>query len=140
MESTAVQQVRQFYEVEKLSQRQIAQKLLVSRKKINQIIRAESLKKPAPEDLCQPYERLIQNWYHEYPFLKAAQVYDHLKSYGFAGGYGTVKRYTRIWREKHLRAASGEDSVVLLGRWMIMLLQGKITATNLVGWPGTGLA
>ena len=132
MESTVVQQVRRYYEMERLSQRQIAQSLQVSRKKVSNIIKAESLIKPAPESLFQPYERLVDKWYHESPFLKAAQVNDRLKSYGFTGTYGTVKLRTRTWREKHIGAPSCEDSVVLLGRWMIMLLQGRIPATNLV--------
>ena len=100
MESPVVQQIRQLYEVEGLSLRQIAQKLQISRKKVSRVIRAQSLKKPARENLCQPYERLIRQWYQEYPFLKATQVYERLQSYGFPGGYGTVKRHTRPLRQR----------------------------------------
>jgi hypothetical protein len=64
MESTGAQEVRRFYEVERLSLRQIAKKLRVSRKKVSRIIQTESLKKPASED-----ERLIREYYQEYPFL-----------------------------------------------------------------------
>jgi transposase len=101
MDSTMVpQQVRQLYEVERLSLRQIVQKLQVSRKTVSRILQGQSGKKPARQLLCQPYERLIREWYQEYPFLKATQVYERLKSYGFLGGYGTIKRYTRPFRQK----------------------------------------
>ena len=127
MESTVVQEVRRFYEVERLSLRQIAQKLRVSRKKVSRIIQTESLKKPASED-----ERLIREYYQEYPFLKATQVYERLKSYGFTGGYEKVKTCTRPWRKKHSGSLSGEGGIIPPGRWMLMLLQRKITATSLV--------
>jgi transposase len=123
MESTVVQQVRQLYEVEGLSLRQIAQKLQVSRKKVSRVIRAQSLKKPARENLCQPYERLIRQWYQEYPFLKATQVYERLQSYGFPGGYGTVKRHTRPLRQRksqgfhELEFLPGEEAQIDWMEW-----------------------
>jgi len=100
MESTMTQQIRQLYEVERLSHRQIAQKLMISRKKVRRIIRGQSLKKPPRKLLIQPYERLIREWYQEHPFLKAIQIHDRLKSYGFPGGYDTVKLYTRSFRKR----------------------------------------
>jgi transposase len=100
MDSMTIQQVRQLYEVERLSLRQIVQKLQVSRKTVSRIIQDQPLKKPTRKLLCQPYDRLIREWYQEYPFIKATQVYERLKSYGFPGGYGTVKRYTRPLRQK----------------------------------------
>ncbi len=100
MDSVTIQQVRQLYEVERLSLRQIVQKLQVSRKTVSRIIQDQPLKKPTRKFLCQPYDRLVREWYQEYPFIKATQVYERLKSYGFPGGYGTVKRYTRPLRQK----------------------------------------
>jgi len=100
MDSMTIQQVRQLYEVERLSLRQIVQKLQVSRKTVSRIIQDQPLKKITRKLLCQPYDRLIREWYQEYPFIKATQVYERLKSYGFPGGYGTVKRYTRPLRQK----------------------------------------
>jgi len=93
-------QIQQLYEVERLSQRQIAKKLQISRKVVSRIIQRQSLKKPPPQVLCQPYDRLIREWYQEYPFLQATQVYERLKSYEFPGCYGTVKRYTRPLRQR----------------------------------------
>ena len=80
MESTVPHQVRQLYEVEQLSLRQIAQKLQVSRKTVTKIIQGQSLKKPPRQVLCQPYDRLIREWYQEYPFLQATQTYERLRS------------------------------------------------------------
>ena len=123
MESPVVQQIRQLYEVEGLSLRQIAQKLQVSRKKVSRVIRTQSLKKPARENLCQPYERLIRQWYQEYPFLKATQVYERLQSYGFPGGYGTVKRHTRPLRQRksqgfhELEFLPGEEAQIDWMEW-----------------------
>lgn len=125
MESTVVQQVRQLYEGEGLSLRQIAQKLQVCRKTISRVIQGQSLKKPSREDLCTPYERLIQEWYQEYPFLKATQVYERLRSYGFTGGYGTVKRYTRPLRRRksqgfhELTFLPGEEAQIDWMEWRV---------------------
>jgi transposase len=125
MDSTVIQQVRQFYEVERLSLRQIAQKLQVSRKTVSRIIQGQSLKKPARQVLCQPYDRLIREWYQEYPFLKATQAYERLQSYGFPGGYGTVKRYTRPLRQRkpqgfhELTFLPGEEAQIDWMEWRV---------------------
>src|SRR4030065_97621 len=104
MDSMTIQQVRQLYEVERLSLRQIVQKLQVSRKTVSRIIQDQPLKKPTRQLLCQPYDRLIREWYQEYPFLKSTQVYERLKSYEFPGCYGTVKKYTRPLRQRSTQA------------------------------------
>lgn len=125
MESTVPHQIRQMYEVERLSLRQIAQKLQVSRKVISRIIQGQSLKKPPRQVLCQPFDRLIREWYQEYPFLKATQAYERLRSYGFAGGYGTVKRYTRPLRQRkpqgfhELEFLPGEEAQIDWMEWRV---------------------
>ncbi len=125
MESTLPHQVRQLYEVEHLSLRQIAQKLQVSRKVISRMVHGQAIKKPARPFLCQPYERLIRDWYQEYPFLKATQAYERLKSYGFPGGYDTVKRYTRRLRQRkpqafhELEFLPGEEAQIDWMEWRV---------------------
>jgi len=125
MDSMTIQQVRQLYEVERLSLRQIVQKLQVSRKTVSRIIQDQPLKKITRKLLCQPYDRLIREWYQEYPFIKATQVYERLKSYGFPGGYGTVKRYTRPLRQKRspgfheLTFLPGEEAQIDWMEWRI---------------------
>jgi transposase len=93
-------QVRHLYEVERLSMRQIAKKLGVSKKRVCRVIRNEKIPKPLPESILKPYERLIDQWYQEYPFLKASQVYERLKAYEFKGSYTTVSVYTQKHRQK----------------------------------------
>ena len=63
MESLVLHQIQQLYEVERLSQRQIAKKLQISRKVVSRMIQRQSLKKPPTQVLCQPYDRLIREWY-----------------------------------------------------------------------------
>jgi len=96
--------VRHLYEVERLSMRQIAKKLGVSKKRVCRVIRNEKITKPLPESILKPYERLIDQWYQEYPFLKASQVYERLKAYEFKGSYTTVSLYTQKYRQKRRQA------------------------------------
>jgi transcriptional regulator with XRE-family HTH domain len=87
--------VKHLREVEGLSMRQIAEKLNLGRKKVWRVLRGEKMRKPAGSSILKPYERLIEEWYREYPMLKATQVYERLKSYGYEGCYGTVKLGTQ---------------------------------------------
>jgi transposase len=96
--------VKHLYEVERLSMRQIAKKLGVSKKRVSRVIRNEKITKPLFESILKPYERLIDQWYQEYPFLKASQVYERLKAYEFKGSYTTVSLYTQKYRQKRRQA------------------------------------
>ncbi len=60
MDSGITHQVKQLYEVEKLSQRQIATQLGISRKTVLRILREDKVKKPSRETILKPYERLVQ--------------------------------------------------------------------------------
>jgi len=84
--------------------RQIAQKLRASKKRISRAIRNEKITRPIVESILKPYERLIDQWYQEYPFLKASQVYQRLKAYEYKGGYTTVALYTQKHRQKRRQA------------------------------------
>lgn len=116
-------QVRHLREVEGLSMRQIADKLNLGRKKVWRILRGEKMRKPAGSSILKPYERLIEEWYGEYPMLKATQVYERLKSYGYEGCYGTVKLGTQRLRQKRgecfheLEFLPGEESQVDWMEW-----------------------
>jgi len=103
MDPAMLNQVRHLYEVERLSQRQVAEKLGISRKRVSRLLHPESLKKPFRETIFQSFDRLVREWYREHPSLKATQVYERLKTYGFPGGYETVKRHTRDLRKKQRR-------------------------------------
>lgn len=94
--------IRHLMEVERLSMRQIARELGISRRRVSTL----SAKKGAvirplvSSELTKPYERIIHQWYEQYPSLKAQQVFERLGSYGYKGSYTTVKRFTRRFRNK----------------------------------------
>jgi len=100
MEPMVWSQVKHLYEVEKLSIRQIAKKLRKARKTVARVIHNERVMRSFPDSMLRPYERLIGQWYQEYPFLKASQVYGRLKTYGFSGSYGIVSVWTQRHRQK----------------------------------------
>ncbi len=123
MDPGITHQVKQLYEVEKLSQRQIATQLGISRKTVLRILREDGVKRPPRETIFKPYERLVQEWYREYPFLRVTQVYERLKGYGYSGGYDTIKVYTQSLRRKkrgwfhELEFLPGEEAQVDWMEW-----------------------
>jgi transposase len=104
MDPMVCSQVRHLYEVEHLSIRQIAKKLRMARKTVSRVIRNEKVLRSYPDSILRPYEKLIDQWYQEYPFLKASQVYDRLRSYEFKGSYNTVSVWTQKYRQKKRQA------------------------------------
>jgi transposase len=98
-EESLVQRVLHLRQVEKLSQRQIAEKLNIGRKRVRRILNGSGSAKPIPtESILDRYVQLIAHWYKQYPRLKAIQVYERLKSYGYEGSYPTVVRLCRSYR------------------------------------------
>ncbi len=71
MEAVVWNQVKRLYEVEKLSIRQIAQKLRIARKTLARVVCNERVMRSYPDSILRSYERLTDQWYQEYPFLKA---------------------------------------------------------------------
>jgi transposase len=100
MDEALQSQARHLYSIERLSIRQVAQKLGISRNKAARLISTDNLERRAHEPIIKPYEGLINEWYREYPFLRAIQVYERLRGYGFTGGYTAVKEYTFSFRKK----------------------------------------
>jgi len=100
MEESLQSRARHLYQVEGLSLTQTGRKLGISRKKVTRLIRQDDLQRKPAEGVITPYERLIQQWYKEYPFLKAIQVLERLKSYGYEGGYTAVTEYTLQFRKR----------------------------------------
>jgi len=95
-----IQQVLHLREVEKLSQRQIAKKLNIGRKRVRRILEGVNEAKPiAKEMILDEYEQLIVHWYKQHPRLKAMQVYERLKAYGYQGSYPSVARLSRKYRK-----------------------------------------
>lgn len=102
-EEQLVNHVRHLQEVEGLSIRQVADALGLSRKKTTRLIKRGQIVRKKRKSILADYARLIEGWYETYPTLKASQVYDRLQTYGFTGGYTTVKEYTKIYRRKKKR-------------------------------------
>ena len=99
---------KHLHEVEKLSIRQVAVKLGIGRKKAARLLSSCDVKKEVPVGIINPYERLIGEWYSEYPFLRATQAFERLKSYGYTGGDGTGKEDNVRDRRKKKRGACHE--------------------------------
>jgi len=95
-----ITKIRHLYEVEGLSQRQIAKMLSTSKTRVGRIIHGQQIKRKKSASILGPFERLIAEFYAKFPFLKATQVYTRLQSYGFAGSYAIVRNYTRKFRAK----------------------------------------
>ncbi len=119
MHESLQSQARHLHQVEGLSLNQVATKLGISRKRVTRLIRQDDIKRRSSGNIMAPYERLIQQWYTEYPFLQAIQVLARLKSYGYEGGYTAVKDYTLPLRKKRkgnsfhaLEFLSGEEAQV----------------------------
>lgn len=92
--------IRHLYEVEGLTQRQIGKKLGICRNRVGKIVKGKQMISPPPETLMTQYERIIQEWYRQYPFLKATQIYERLREHDYKGSYMTVCEYTRQYRIK----------------------------------------
>nr|HPI52934.1 IS21 family transposase [Smithellaceae bacterium] len=95
--------VRHLQEVEGLSIRQVADALGLSRTKVTRLMRQGKIVRKPRKSILDEYSRLIEDWYEAYPSLKASQAHDRLQTYGFTGGYTTVKEYTRPFRRKRKR-------------------------------------
>lgn len=108
MDETLQSRLRHMYEVEGLSLSQIGKTLGISRKKVTRLIRVDDLKRRQPEGVIKPYERLIHEWYQQYPLLQAIQVLERLRQYGYTGGYTAVKLYTLQFRTKRKKASFHE--------------------------------
>jgi len=92
--------VKHLHAVEKLSIRQIAKSLRMGVRRINRILGGQRVSRPAKPTIVTPYERLIDQWYQEHPYLQAQQVHERLKPYGYTGSYVRVVLHTRKYRRK----------------------------------------
>ena len=99
-EESWVQRVLHLHQVERLSQRQIARVLGISRKRVGRMLKGSESAASIPKaSILDKYNHLIAHWYKQYPRLKATQIYERLKVYGYQGGYVSVVRLTLEYRE-----------------------------------------
>ena len=116
--------VKHLRAVEGLSIRQIAKALSMGKKRVTRIINGQSIQKPPKQTRLAPYERLIEQWYQEHPYLQAQQVYNRLRPYGYSGGYTMLSVHTRKYRRKskkpvfhELTFLPGEEAQVDWALW-----------------------
>lgn len=92
-------------QVEKLSGRQILDALGTGYRRLKRLLAGDYPKNPVPKvSSVEPYRRVLEGWYGEYPRLKASQIHERLKAYGFAGSYSSVRRFTQKYRKKKQKA------------------------------------
>lgn len=92
--------VKHLRAVEGLSIRQISKALHMGKNRVSRIINGHVVTRPPKQTVVAPYERLIEEWYQEHPYLQAQQVYERLKPYGYAGSYVRLVLHTRKYRRK----------------------------------------
>lgn len=92
-------------QVEKLTGRQILDALGVGYRRLKRLLAGDYPKNPIPTiSSLEPYRRILENWYRQYPRLKASQIYEKLKPYGFTGSYSSIRRFTQKYRKKKQKA------------------------------------
>lgn len=106
-------------EVEKLSRRQVTEHLHISHRRLKRLLGETAAPiRPQKPPILQSYRHLLEEWYRQYPRLKALQIYQRLESYGYAGSLSSVERFTRPWRIKKpviyhaLDFISGEEAQI----------------------------
>lgn len=116
-------------QIEKLTLRQIARRMGMCTKTVARLIREEggSSRRKVDAGIMAPYARLVREWFATHPTLKATQVFERLRGYGFTGAYPTVVKQTRQLRAKkpamfhELELLPGEEAQV---DWMILTRPG----------------
>lgn len=97
-------QIRYLRDVMHLSFRQIQEFTGISRKRAARLYHGYAREnKKRHGSRLDPYHALICYWFHEYPSLKALQVYRWLKERGIEVSYPRVAQYTRELRRKNER-------------------------------------
>ncbi len=124
MDESVESRVKHLREVERLSIRQICKALHIGKDRISRIINRHKIIKPLKRSIVAPYERLIEQWYREHPYLQAQQVHERLLSYGYTGSYAMVVIHTRKYRRTktitvyhELEFLPGEEAQVDWMQW-----------------------
>ncbi len=99
------QRVLYMAQVENLSGNQIQQSLGIGYRRLKQLLQSDCQPSSMPRKSClEPYRELIRQWYTDHPRLKATQVYERLKAYGFKNSLSAVERFTQCFRQKKHKA------------------------------------
>jgi hypothetical protein len=100
MTNDPTSRIRYLKDVQKLSFRQIAEELGISRHKVSSQYSGIYCQKSIRGFLLDPYRDLIVGWFRETPSLKSVQVWQRLKERGVAVHENTVANYTFAFRKK----------------------------------------
>lgn len=105
-EEARIQRVLYLWSVEKLSRRQIAKEIRMSRRRVARIVDSDtSCAQPiAKKLLLDEYMHLIAHWFKQHPRLQAKQVYARLIEYGYKGSYPSVVLVSKEYRKKKVSA------------------------------------
>ena len=90
-------------EVEKLSFRQIAEKMGIGRKKCSRLYSNNFKSVVRRDSKLSEYQDLIRQWFEQHPKLKATQVFERLQDRAVATSYTSVVRATLALRKKRTR-------------------------------------
>ena len=126
--------IKYLRDVERLTSRQIAQELGISRGRCLRICSGKSGADKIPAlSFLEPYRSLVGEWYATHPNLKASQIWQRLLARGVQTSYTSVKRLTRPFRKK-------KDSELLAtnfcrrGRSASRLVYGQPPSFRAAGW------
>jgi transposase len=120
MDNTSLKEkILYLLEVEKLSRRQVIYQLHTSHRKLKRLLGERILPgRPKKTSVLQAYRHLLEEWYRQYPHLKALQIYQRIKECGYTGSLRSVQRFTSSWRVKKpvtyyaLEFIAGEEAQV----------------------------
>lgn len=101
--------IRRLFEVEKLSQTAIANRLRIHLRTVSKALK--STEGPPPDgrrgsvrSKLEPYKSYLQTRLKDYPELTGAKLLAEIRTMGYAGGYTAVKNYLTLLRPKKKEA------------------------------------
>jgi transposase len=98
--SELARSIRYLREIKRLSFRQVAAELNISRGKCLRLYAATAEESPPRTTRLENHRALIAAWFQEHPSLKAIQVFRRLREREIDVGYSTVKDFTQSFRRR----------------------------------------
>lgn len=124
-------EIRRLKEVERLSEREIAARLSVSRGKVRRALNAFPTQKNPWQRTSKldAFKPVIDDILDEYPKLSGVRIFEELRAKGYSGGISTLKNYLVKQRGQHREAyvryetAPGEEAQVDWGYFGLLPFQ-----------------
>lgn len=113
-------EIRRLKEVDKLSEREIARRLMISRGKVRRALTCLPSQRPTRERVSKldAFQLTVEEILAEYPKLSGVRIFEKLKAAGYSGGVSTVRNYVMKLRGQKREAfvryetAPGEEAQV----------------------------